>query len=216
MLFLGAGASKPLGIKTMQEFTEDLLELLNKRGLKHIGIEIIDSLNSFGIKPDFENIYNVIEELIDPEENIKKTGPFTVFVSRYGLATIKQTSRIFKDKLKLVTGDFKRHIYDECSKIDSSKCVELFDPILDLDRWAEIVSGPEKKNKWINVVKRIVTTNYDMALELYFAEKGLEFCDGFTDVKKTFYKQFDWGVISTSIWVNMDYKIAWSSLVYQT
>ena len=65
MIFLGAGASKELGIKTMQELTDEVINLLKNSGHEEETKEIISALKQYDIKPDFEAIFSVIEGLVE-------------------------------------------------------------------------------------------------------------------------------------------------------
>ena len=172
MIFLGAGASKELGIKTMQELTEDVVAKLEKRGYGKEAEEIIYSLKEFGIKPDFEAIYSVLEGLGNIKLGVREAGPLTAYVCKRlsDIKSIPDSEQILKELRTL--------IFEECSKIDRSKLGQVFDPLFQA-RAREGHVGPGYEPLWINVASRIVTTNYDMAVEIYHWTKELPLSDGF-------------------------------------
>ena len=166
MIFLGAGASKELGIKTMQELTEDVIKLLKQYGYGEETTEIISLLKEFGIKPDFEAIFSVIEGLKDIKQGIKQAGPFTAYICRElnSIRGIPESGKILNE--------LKELIFEECSKIKRTRLAGVFNPLFK--------ENPDlQSHHWKNVATRIVTTNYDMAVELYHWEKELSLFDGF-------------------------------------
>lgn len=56
MIFLGAGASKVFGLKTLQDMTEELIAKMREKGHGEAIDSIIMSLKQFDITPDFESI----------------------------------------------------------------------------------------------------------------------------------------------------------------
>ena len=172
MIFLGAGASKELGIKTMQELTKDVVAKLEQRGYSNETAEIISSLKEFGIKPDFEAIYSVLEGLGNIRLGVKEAGPLTAYVCKKlsDIKSIPDSEQILKELRTL--------IFEECSKIDRNKLEQVFDPLFQA-RAREGHVGPGYEPFWISVASRIVTTNYDMAVELYHWKKELPLSDGF-------------------------------------
>lgn len=167
MLFLGAGASKELGIKTMQELTKDVLRSLEKRGYADQTRQISSCLENVGIIPDFEAIYSVLEGLVNIKQGIKNGGPFTAYICKPldKIGTIPDAEEILKELRAL--------IYEECSKVDRSRLKQIFDPLFQPD-----FPRPSNEN-WLGVTSRIVTTNYDMAVELYHWKRELPLTDGF-------------------------------------
>ena len=75
MIFLGAGASKVFGIKTLQDMTQDLAEKMRNEGRGETIDDILAALRQFGLTPDFENVYKIVEGLVNPQEESEKVGP---------------------------------------------------------------------------------------------------------------------------------------------
>ena len=96
MIFLGAGASKPFGIPTLQEFSEYVKEKLRKLGHEKLLDRIEKSLMAFNMTVDFESLYSIIEGLIDPIESIRRAGPLTTF---YVERKSKITRVLYEDRI---------------------------------------------------------------------------------------------------------------------
>ena len=167
---MGAGASRELGIKTMQGLTEDVVNKLRQKGYSAETAEILSSLKKFGITPDFEAIYSVLEGLADIKQGIKEAGPFTAYVC-------KKLSKITGiHESKGILKELKTLIFEECSKLNRSILDQVFNPLFQED--------PELQSPyWLNVASRIVTTNYDMAVESYHWKKELPLTDGFHETR---------------------------------
>ena len=142
------------------------MKLLKQYGYGKETNEIISSLKEYGIKPDFEAIFSVIEGLKNIKQGIKEAGPFTAYICKE-LSSI----RGIPDSEKILT-ELKILIFEECSKINSTKLEKVFNPIFK--------ENPNlQSHHWKNVATRIVTTNYDMAVEMYHWKRELPLSDGF-------------------------------------
>ena len=71
MIFLGAGASKIFGIKTLKEISSDLIEIMIDRGFSSIAQKIVSSLQRYGVEPDFEAVFTIIEGSANIDEKIR-------------------------------------------------------------------------------------------------------------------------------------------------
>jgi len=162
----------------MQQLTKDVIDTLEKRGYADQTKQIISSLKDFGIIPDFEAIYSILEGLENIKQGVKEAGPFTAYVcKRLGeIGSIPDSEEILKELRAL--------IYYECSKVDLRKLNDVFDPLFqpDLDQ--------RTKKNWLGVASRIITTNYDMAVELYHWGRELPLSDGFNPTPNPFLKVF--------------------------
>ena len=92
LILLGAGASKPFGLKTLQDLTSDIIEHMRNKGYDEIIDKILEAFTKFGLTPDFENVYTVLEALVDPHRGVQLNGPFSAFIAHYchGFDEIKQ------------------------------------------------------------------------------------------------------------------------------
>ena len=79
MIFLGAGASVPFDLPTMQELTDIAIEKLNEFDT-NLSKKILRNLNRVKMKPDFEAIYTILEASVDPIRRINEASPYATFL----------------------------------------------------------------------------------------------------------------------------------------
>lgn len=181
MILLGAGASKPFEIKTLEEMSGDLIKIMKSKGYGEIVEKITNSLRKFDMTPDFEAVYTVVEGLTKPRQAVKNNGPFTAYVC-------KELERIEpKQDLMELPQVFRNFLYDECKfKSDYHKSIEeIYGKLFSIcgqigaveSRYVEGVE-PDKKPS-VKVGYTIATTNYDMVLESYLMMEGEQYADGF-------------------------------------
>jgi hypothetical protein len=183
MILLGAGASKPFGIRTLQEMTDSIVEIMKRQGYGEIVERIISDLRKFGMTPDFEAIFTVVEGLTDLPQAIKDSGPLTAYVCK-DLDQIKP-----KEDLRELSKVFREFIYEECrfNPKYHSMILSTYDRLFGMmHEFKELryVIGVENQPS-VDVGETIVTTNYDMILESYFTMKQppLLFDDGFKAIE---------------------------------
>jgi len=207
MIFLGAGASKVFGLKTLQDMTNLLVENMRVRGHGETVDKILGALREFGLTPDFENIYTTLEALQDPKEGIRKSGAFTAYVaSQVGFGNIKE-----HPEYGALLADFRNLIYDECSiqrgEIERKRSIfdRLFQVVLGRDETRVLTSKTGViETRAVNIGNTIVTTNYDVAVELYHRLIDTEIGDGFKATRKEYTKELDfqeYGRLPTSRWL---------------
>jgi len=181
MIFLGAGASKPFEIKTLEEMSGDLIKIMKNKGYGEIVEKITNGLRKFGMTPDFEAVYTIVEGLTKPRQTVKNNGPFTAYVCKE-LEKIKP-----KQNLMELPQVFRNFLYDECKfKSDHhNKIKEIYDKLFSIcgqigaveSRQVEGVEADKKPS--VKVGYTIATTNYDMILESYLMMMGENYADGF-------------------------------------
>lgn len=189
MIFLGAGASKIFGIKTLKEMSNDLIQIMIDRGFSSIAQKIVSSLQRYGIEPDFETVFTIIEGLANIEETIRSSNPIMAYVSK-DLKDIEVT-----DKSSELGQLFRDFLYNECRlKPELRKLIEptydrLFGVLKECDaldtRYWTIEMGQVRAFE-VRTWQTIVTTNYDMVVESYFRTKrwrAQPFADGFEIVQ---------------------------------
>jgi len=82
VIFLGAGASKAFGIKTLQEMTPDLEKFMEKKGQIGLISEIGQALMKYQLNVDFEALYTIVQAMADPFKAIRKAGALTAFLCK--------------------------------------------------------------------------------------------------------------------------------------
>ena len=199
MIFLGAGASEVLGIKTMQDLTNDLVNAMRDLGHGEMIDNIIQSLRKFNLTPDFESIYTALEALVSPEQAVKNSGPFAAYIAHTctGFEEIKAHKEFEEVLFK-----FRQLIYDSCTiksgVIEKNRSV--FDKLFEIcakfaeERKLSTITGSRGgpgTGTTVDVGRTIVTTNYDMSMELYHRLLQIPLIDGFKPTNDPFVKEFD-------------------------
>ena len=165
MILLGAGASKPFGIPTMQNFSKKAIDHLKNEGHTEIISEIENSLANFEMTADFESIYAVLEGLKNPIKSIQKSGPLMAYFLK---------NRIMIEKnydTEKILSDLRQIIYKEC-RIENNNfeiIKNCYDNLMNSVKDVKSLGGSRLNNGFINtnMNRVIVTTNYDMSFELY-------------------------------------------------
>jgi hypothetical protein len=170
LIFLGAGASKPFGIPTMQELTDVVLKNLPEYTDE---IKLIkDRLMAFGLTPDIEAILSCVDALSDPSKGVKDAGPFAAYISRH---TKEELSKLpinhFKTLAELVREKVRHSCFLPEEEEELKKLTRVYDCLLN--------------NLQIEVGHSlgVFTTNYDYCFESYCTENGIDFSDGFKEKK---------------------------------
>ncbi len=187
MIFLGAGASKPYGITTLEEMSKDAIGELDRLGHGELLEEIRKSLIDFNLTLDFESLYSILEKLADPYKSVQLSGPFTAFIlkNKENLPLKYDYSELLKDLRKI--------IYDKCSIneesfIEVKRCMDKLLEVTQKNTSMETMVGKSRRS--VNTNRVFVTTNYDMALEVYFESQGIKINDGYREEGFPI-KQFD-------------------------
>ena len=109
MIFLGAGASKPFGIPTLEEFSKEVMDRLESLGHNQVIQRIENSLNEFNITLDFEALYSILGGLVNPQQSVKHAGALTAYLieSKKNLPKSYDYNEVLED--------LRRIIYDKCS-----------------------------------------------------------------------------------------------------
>jgi len=200
LILLGAGASKPFGLKTLQDLTEDIVEQMRSKGHGETIDIMLEALRKFGFTPDFENIYTILEALVDPYKGVQFSSPFTAFIAHFcrGFEDIRKHQEFTQ-----VLQDFRDLIYTMCSikrgvmRKQKSVYDRLFEAInkasrrLQEKRVLSSVIGGSGNMVNIPVQNTIVTTNYDMSIELYHRLIQKPLADGFEPSNDEYVKELN-------------------------
>jgi hypothetical protein len=187
MIFLGAGASKAFGVKTLQEMTEDLVRIMESKGHAESVRVIIQNLKKYGLETDFEAMYTIVQGMTDFRQAMKSAGPMAAYVCGECIPLIneKECQEILKE--------FKAFLLKVCQP-DSGVMEKI---TCTYSRLFHILSENNfnEREQWRrgNIdAMTIVTTNYDMVLEQYFLFNNKSFADGFVKtIEQPLIRQFD-------------------------
>jgi hypothetical protein len=161
VLFLGAGASKPLGLKTTPEFWEWFrFDSGFDWNLLNAIAESIEPSEEIGRKPDIEAVLDILEKISEGKELEEKISNSTSFkYSKY--AKVLETKPTVPEgkitefiKPILVWWDISERIKDlvieHYFQVDNEQAFKLYQPLLELALHRPLP---------------IFTTNYDRAVE---------------------------------------------------
>ena len=188
MIFLGAGASKPFGIPTLEEFSKEVIDELKTLGHIDVLQRIENSFKEFEIKLDFESLYSILEGLKNPLESVRHAGPLTAYFIGNKMSLPKA------DDYTKVLNDLRKTIYKKCS-IDKNgfyKIEECYNNLFEVTKSNTSEEGLiGRRTQSQNIGRILVTTNYDMSLETYFMKKEQSINDGFRGHSSGVYKTYD-------------------------
>ncbi len=165
MLFLGAGASKPFGIPTMSEFTQEIPKSLQDDEAKEFN-RILARLGEFGFQnADIESVMDVLSAREDLKRAKKSIGPRLIeFVEKELKSQSDFKAGVFLDKIK-------DQIEARCSKAHFTQANAYYDKL-----FQKVPSSYPS-----GLFRQIFTTNYDRCLEEFLENRSYE--DGFEQSK---------------------------------
>jgi hypothetical protein len=175
LLFLGAGASKPFGVPTMAEFTNEILSILEKKDPYFAetvrGIQA--DVSRFGLNPDIEAILTVLHGRIEPDKALKDVGPLvTLFTKDYR----KHGPDNYPGR---VVNEIEQAVSERCRKIDHEKAAQMFGGLWDNLTKPDWNGG---QNSFHRIVpQKIFTTNYDLSIETFCRRHHIGFDEGFKE-----------------------------------
>lgn len=187
LLFLGAGASKPLGKLLMAEFIDHLFSEFDKMyGRSTTFREIIKTLNEYR-KKDLETVLqelndltnkdylaetnkiNAIVNLLDDERNKKLRQAATPIDSSFIPSAFAIRYKNFIATCNIIRREIEKVIFAHYGDLNKEDVVTLYQPFLNFIR---------ENNK--QEILPIFTTNYDSAIEtLIFEKPDYNLVDGF-------------------------------------
>lgn len=178
MLFLGAGASKPLGIPTMAEFTGAIIEDLESRGMPSWGAlvrDLLDRVAKAGLNPDIESVLSVLEGQANPLKVLADVGAQAIlFGNPFALSKQNRIANVAIEEIE-------EAIHERCVRIDHKAAIGLLGPLWDA-LYANI-RFPTSPNGFESIgvgpLLKIFTTNYDLAVETFLKSRNYGFDDGF-------------------------------------
>jgi hypothetical protein len=175
MLFLGAGASAAFGIPTLQGLTLECETVLRKSGFPSPEFEQIRaSLTRFGIVPDFEAIFTVLQSLATIDSSIRASGPLAAYLAHRIREGLPEKKGIGPHVTEL-----KRMLVEKCSAVRIEDAVKHYNRMFETFQKApnsatgpnittglvggSILAGPPNRR-----TQDIFTLNYDLVIEHYF------------------------------------------------
>ncbi len=194
IVFLGAGASRSFDIPTLQEMTDEIKQIpsINKYDIESIQKKI----REFGFTPDLESVLTVLTSYMSPKEAVRDSGPFPWYLSQY--SAIDQLPK--RPDLENTIQAIKNYIY-ETSRLKEEqidKMTKTYDSLFEAlnilrvkasrspERITNIISARLSGTATTYLPVDIITTNYDLCIELYCNKKMIPMTNGFdADPTKT-------------------------------
>jgi len=189
LLFLGAGASAPLGVPTNENFMDDFLHAHPTYSDFWTDVRGRALENGYSRQVDLEAAMTSIRFLgaEDRTDYLQEAA---------GIAPFLQNPQRSTTGMEIVEGDFdsstaramteelERFVREKCEHLDPRKLRDVYDPLLDsLSDWHPPKSVHSIANR-IRIPSSLdcFTTNYDMAFETYFAKHIKQtYRDGFQE-----------------------------------
>jgi hypothetical protein len=175
MLFLGAGASAAFGIPTLQELTTECETVLKKGGFPTQEFEQIRaSLTRFGIVPDFEAIFTVLQSLATIDSSIRTSGPLAAYLAHRIREELPEKRNIGSHVTEL-----KRMLVEKCSAVRIDDAVKHYNRLFETfqktphsnigpNSSTGLVGGSILVGPPVRRTQDIFTLNYDLVIEKYF------------------------------------------------
>lgn len=173
LFFLGAGASAPMGIPTMRQFTKDFVELGERpENRQDIGYWLRDLRRVTGTGAwDLEQLLVLIRQAKNVNNDVG-VGLLSKNLFREGSKNKKR----FDEWIKSIGYDFKKierilleYIRTRCLNPNIERAKEIYSKIFPISK---------------KCILEIFTTNYDPTLENVCVELGYNYSDGFYPDKK--------------------------------
>jgi hypothetical protein len=131
MLFLGAGASKAVGIGDLKDLTDEIMVRLKKEGYEDLIQDITETLekanrdNRFFNQGeiDIEVIFSVLNGLSNPTKALKEIGPYAIYVNELGRnqeSPLSEHLRNNEEEMKRIRTLVGEGITSLCSKFNLS------------------------------------------------------------------------------------------------
>jgi hypothetical protein len=178
MLFLGAGASKPLGIPTMKEFTRAVLEDMEKRkvNFEKVISTIQAGVTKFGVEADIEAILTILDGKVKPGKNLENLGAQLIDLPE------EFRDAPEKDVAWVVMNEIENSIYNICSQVAPQLATKLYSRLWKM--LSDPISIRYRENARTilpagTLVKRVFTTDYDLSMEIFLRSEKIGFDDGF-------------------------------------
>lgn len=166
----------------MQKLTEDVKELLKDTGFGKEYESVTNALSRFGLTPDFEGIFTVLNAWLDPRKAIREAGPFAAVIA----SALGETQMNPREEFREVVLQIKKLLLEKCRNHELTGVLRTYDRLFQTlgkvgtmlfranDR-TQLQTGRtfEIPGKDTLRTQDIFTLNYDLVIESYFTEKGM-------------------------------------------
>jgi len=178
VIFLGAGASVPLGLPTMVDLSERFEETISSdvRLVQHL-LKAKGAIRRNRFSYDVESLYTYLLGCSDPCASLEKAGPYAASKCRtQPISKIRRSGISEKIRERL-----EEHLIKNCylgQEYEKRRITNMF------NRFFAKISGvndwEHSEPDWNGKIFEVFTTNYDNAIELYGSEVGQMPFTGYT------------------------------------
>jgi hypothetical protein len=189
MLFLGAGASRAVGLPDMRDLTIAVNARLEKEGYGQLIRHITDTLEHANRDSrffnqgeiDIEVIFSVLNGRINPVKTLKELGPFAIYINELGgnpTIPFEETLRNEQEleRIRRIIGEV---ITTNCSNPDTKRALSYYTSLFEFKK--DLVSQGHER-----LFNHIVTTNYDLVIErCAFENPQIPWRTGFKNIAGT-------------------------------
>jgi hypothetical protein len=188
LLFLGAGASKAVGIGDLQDLSEKVNKELSSNGYGHVLTEIIDVLYRANKKRHFFNegeidievTLSVLNARANHINAMKESGPYSIYLEELGrLASPFDKELPTKEDVSKIKKIVSRIITRSCIQYDATKATKYYEELFNLKNDVTSYRNATQNIKGPAVFDNIVTTNYDLVVDNYYAHIDKDLDRGF-------------------------------------
>ena len=174
-LFLGAGASVPYGFKTTNTIKQEIVEATRNTELFNFVYNILHDDHY----PDIEYLLDVCNKIIELNKN-EHVATALNYISYY-YEDRKYSHEHFINSIENLKNKLYKLVFSAYKWTDNSELLDanygvIYDKIKSLDS---------------NVKLYVFTTNYDQAVEKYYATHDINYYDGFLNKNNIPYKIYD-------------------------
>lgn len=196
LLFIGAGASKPLGIPTTIDFVEEFAKEIEREKLPKEQIDFYNLMqkllnNNYKPNNDIEGVLTILDNFAKKITFRDLGATATFYYIRYLAKLIKEKfgevvpSTIVKaqkpkdiETAKVLREKLKAYVWKRCQEANTSKVLSVYDAFFDAlaEGSAHHFVAPNSKQKIFS--GDIFTTNYDLCIETYYRIRGASLNNG--------------------------------------
>lgn len=168
MLFLGAGASRAVGVPDLRGLTDVVINRLEQEGYGDLIHHIIDTLESSNLgyrffnqgEIDIEVIFSVLNGRLDNTNSLKELGPFGIYLNELGRNPTLPYSGVLQNRQELsrireIVGEV---ITKLCNSFHMDKATSYYAALFEFEK--QVLARQQRR-----LFSHIVTTNYDLVLE---------------------------------------------------
>jgi hypothetical protein len=176
LLFLGAGASKAVGIGDLKELTVKVNKELCKQGYGKVLKDIVQVLCRANTERQFFNegeidlevTLSILNAKINHLGALKESGPYSIYLAELGKMINPPHLRFCTEDIKRIKKIVSRIITSACIKYDENKAKKYYGDLFSLKDEITTYKTATITVKGPSIFEHIVTTNYDLVIDNYY------------------------------------------------